>query len=163
MDNCFLQDESMIDEGSDELHLIRAQIWDHLYQEIMPFWANHGIDHEFGGYLTNLDAQGNLIKADMDKYIVTQTRMIWGMSVFSELLPDVHEYQEYARKGVDFFIHNFWDQDRGGWAWRVNRDGSMVDNGKVVYGQSFAIYALAQYTLSTKDPRGLSLFFCRCQ
>jgi mannobiose 2-epimerase len=31
----------------------------------------------------------------------------------------------------------------------------MLDNGKVVYGQSFAIYALATYTLATGDPRGL--------
>ena len=31
----------------------------------------------------------------------------------------------------------------------------MLDNGKLVYGQSFAIYALATYTLATGDARGL--------
>jgi mannobiose 2-epimerase len=145
----------MTNQSIDELHFIRAQVRDHLYQGIMPFWANHGIDHEYGGYLTNLDDQGNLIQADTDKYIVTQTRMIWGMSVFSELLPNARQYLDFAKQGADFFIRNFWDRECGGWGWRVKRDGSVIDSGKVMYGQSFAIYALAQYSLSTKDARGL--------
>lgn len=125
----------------------------HLESGILPFWLNKGIDHEFGGYLTCFDDQGKPF-GEMDKLITTQTRMIWGMSAL------YGEYRklgllEAARQGVQFFIDHFWDSRHGGWYWRVSREGNPIDQGKVVYGQSFAIYALAQYTLSTGDGIGL--------
>lgn len=138
----------------------RDELARHLHEGIMPFWTERGVDTTYGGYLTCFDAEGNLDARDTDKYIVTQTRMIWGFSLFHTLDPDNERYPAYARQGVDFFIDHFWDEAHGGWAWRVARDGTLLDNGKVVYGQSFAIYALAQYTLSTGDPRGLD-YACR--
>jgi len=145
----------MKDTDKSALLRVRNEMRRHFYEELIPFWAEHGIDRRHGGYLTCFDDQARLLEDDTDKYIVTQTRMIWGMSVFAELLPDAPEYAEHARQGAEFFIRHFWDAGRGGWAWRVRRDGTMVDDGKVVYGQSFGIYAMAQYYLSTKDPRGL--------
>lgn len=145
----------MSEPSHTNLARIKAQVRQHLYEGIIPFWASRAIDHEFGGYLTCIDAAGNLTLDDTDKYIVTQTRMIWGLSAFSELLSGSHQYRDFAVQGVDFFIEHFWDHENGGWAWKVKRDGTLLDKGKVVYGQSFAIYALAQYTLSTEDPRGL--------
>lgn len=122
----------------------------------MPFWTERGVDETYGGYLTCFDAAGELLEADTDKYIVTQTRMIWGFSIFHLIDPDEPRYHQAARQGVDFFIEHFWDDDRGGWHWKVARDGALIDDGKVVYGQSFAIYALATYYLATGDERGLS-------
>lgn len=56
---------------------------------------------------------------------------------------------------MDWIITHFWDDNYGGWFWKINADGSQLDNGKVVYGQSFAIYALTEYYLATRDERGL--------
>jgi cellobiose epimerase len=131
-----------------------SEIKEHLEKGIIPFWLNKGVDKEFGGYLTCFDDKGNP-SGDTDKYIVTQTRMIWGFSAFSRLYPERKDLLEQARQGVDFFIKNFWDEEFGGWFWKVKRDGSLLDDGKVVYGQSFAIYVLAEYTKSTGDIRGL--------
>jgi len=133
----------------------RSQLQRHLSEGIIPFWTRRGVDREYGGYLTCFDAKGELIEDDTDKYIVTQTRMIWGFSLFHQLFPEEASYLEAARQGVDFFLRCFWDEQRGGWHWKVRRDGTLLDDGKVVYGQSFAIYALATYTLATGDPRGL--------
>lgn len=130
------------------------ELVEHLERGIIPFWLNNGIDREHGGYLTCFDATGRPI-GDYDKYIVTQTRMIWGTSAFSRLYPERQTFRDAAVQGVDFFLRHFWDKDRGGWFWKVARDGSMIDNGKVVYGQSFAIYALSEYTLATSDTRGI--------
>lgn len=142
-------------ESSNRLTLVREKIFRHFSEGIVPFWAERGIDAEFGGYLTNYDADGRWIAEDTDKYIVTQTRMIWGFSMFHQRFPAGRRYQDYAAQGVDFFIDHFWDMERGGWFWKVKRDGSLMDAGKVVYGQSFAIYALSQYYLATGDRRGL--------
>jgi len=130
------------------------QVTDHLEKGVIPFWLTRGTDREYGGYLTCYDENGRPTD-DTDKYIVTQTRMIWGLSHFSKHYPDNKELLEAAKQGVEFFIKYFWDKVHGGWFWKTRRDGTLVDAGKVTYGQSFAIYALAEYTLATKDPIGL--------
>lgn len=139
----------------DQLAETRQKILKHFSQGIVPFWSERGVDREYGGYLTNFDERGEWLAADTDKYIVTQTRMIWGFSIFHQVFPTEKFYLEAARQGVEFFIKHFWDNRHGGWFWKVRRDGGLIDSGKVVYGQSFAIYALSQYYLATGDRRGL--------
>ena len=139
----------------DRLTRARAQLVAHLHEGIIPFWSARGVDRECGGYLVCYDGQGALIRDQTDKHIVTQTRMIWGFSLFHSVDPDDPTHAEAARQGVDFFIDHFWDREHGGWNWLVERDGRLLDAGKVVYGQSFAIYALATYYLATGDSRGL--------
>lgn len=126
----------------------------HLEQGILPFWLSRGIDQKYGGFLTCFDDCGGPT-GDEDKYIVTQTRMIWGLSALGRFIPGRPDLLNEAKKGVDFFIRHFWDAEFGGWFWRTSRDGTPLDRGKVVYGQSFAIYALSEYFLATGDPRGL--------
>lgn len=130
------------------------EISEHLEREIIPFWLKNGIDREYGGYLTSFDSKGKRMD-DTDKYIIVQTRMIWGLSTLYRLFPENKELLKEARQGVKFFIKNFYDNEFGGWFWRTKRNGEVIDNGKVVYGQGFAIYALTEYTLATKDPIGL--------
>jgi mannobiose 2-epimerase len=137
-----------------KLKNVQEEMKSHLENGIIPFWIKNGVDKEFGGYQTNFDENGKACD-DTDKYIVTQTRMIWGFSRLYRTYPANKALLEGAKQGVDFFIRYFWDPTNGGWYWRTSRDGSMIDNGKVVYGQSFAIYALSEYYISTGDIRGL--------
>lgn len=130
-----------------------VEIDDHLQHGIIPFWLRNGIDAQHGGYLTCFDADGRPLP-DTRKYLVSQTRMIWGMSAFYRLNGDAR-LLEAARQGVDFLIRHFWDARHEGWHWQVARDGALLDDGKVVYGQSFTIYALSEYTLAVGDPRGI--------
>jgi mannobiose 2-epimerase len=133
---------------------VRDRLANHLDNEIIPFWLNNGVDWQQGGFLTCFDANGKP-SGDDHKYLVTQSRMIWGMSAFYRLYPTRQTLYRAAVHGVDFFIRHFWDQCNGGWRWKTARDGTVLDNGKLVYGQSFAIYALSEYTLATQDQRGL--------
>ena len=128
---------------SEELSTALREIRENLEQGIIPFWLERGIDRQCGGYLTCLDGAGEPL-GDTDKYIVTQTRMIWGFSALYEEYRD-ERLREAARQGYSFFLRHFWDADNLGWFWKVRRDGACLDAGKVVYGQGFAIYALATY------------------
>lgn len=130
------------------------EITAHLETGILPFWLGNGVDREHGGYLTAFDAQGHPT-GDTDKSIVSETRMIWGFSALAQSYPARPELVEAARQGVDFFLGHFWDREFGGWVWKVARDGARLDDGKVVFGQCYAIYALAEYSLATGDPRDL--------
>lgn len=137
----------------DLLQQAYEEIVHHLEQEWMPFWEKNGIDRQAGGYLVCFDADGN-VQEDADKYIVTQTRMIWAYSALARKIGKT-QYLQDAKQGVEFFIKNFWDETYGGWYWKTDRKGSVLDTGKVVYGQTFAIYALSEYTLASGDPIGL--------
>lgn len=131
----------------------RDQMRDHLRDDILNFWLSKAVDKPYGGYLTYFDGDGRPWELT-DKYIVTQTRMIWGLSLFSQMFPDDPRIRAALEQGVDFFLQFFWDMQHGGWFWSTRRNGDLLDDGKVVYGQSFALYALAQYGLSTGDCRG---------
>lgn len=67
-----------------------AEIRRDLEEGIIPFWLNNGVDKEYGGYLTCFDENG-MPTGDTDKYIVTQTRMIWGLAAM---------YEEYPRENL---------------------------------------------------------------
>lgn len=120
---------------------------------IISFWRERSEDKEFGGFLTNFDSAGNDLGTP-EKYLNTQCRLIW---TFSALLRNGKstEYEYLARQGVDFLIAHFWDEKYEGFYWKCNRDGSCLDDGKIVYGESFAIYALSEYYIATQDKRGL--------
>jgi mannobiose 2-epimerase len=48
-----------------------------------------------------------------------------------------------------------WDEQHGGFFWKCWQDGTRLDDGKIAYGESFALYALSEYYLATRDARGL--------
>jgi mannobiose 2-epimerase len=48
-----------------------------------------------------------------------------------------------------------WDKENGGFYWMMDRKGNVKIDKKIIYGQSFAIYSLSEYTLATGDKRGL--------
>lgn len=136
-----------------KIETMKQEIQRNLEEGILPFWIKNGIDHENGGYLLNFDENGKAL-GDSEKMLVTQTRMIWGFSILAREYKS-EEYLAYAKQGVDFFIRNFWDEEYGGWYWTVEPDGKMIDGGKVVYGQTFVIYALSEYALASGDKKAL--------
>jgi mannobiose 2-epimerase len=148
-----LNDEELKAEILGNLKMNHQQIHSHLFNELIPFWDKNAVDKLHGGFLTNFNEQGKAI--DMpEKYLNTQCRMIWWFSHLNMISPS-ESHVEKAKQGVDFLIKYLWDTEHEGWRWKVERDGSPLDDGKVVYGQSFAIYSLADYYLSTGDQRGL--------
>ena len=151
---CFLQHvHSQTTEINKTMNTEYESIHAHLYNELIPFLEKNAVDKTYGGFMTNFDANG--LALDMpEKYLNTQCRMIWWFSQLNSVVPSASN-KEKAKQGVDFLIKYLWDEKNGGWRWKVKRDGSPIDDGKIVYGQSFAIYALADYYISTGDKRGL--------
>ncbi|GMW00707.1 MAG: hypothetical protein AMXMBFR84_18440 [Candidatus Hydrogenedentota bacterium] len=130
------------------------EVQNHLRDELLPFWLTHGVDKEYGGYLTYLDKDGNPTGETLKTHLC-QTRMIYTYSSVHRAGFGSGEFLENARQGVNFMIEHFWDDDHGGWFWTAQQDGTPVNQSKLTYGQSFAIYALSEFQMASGDYRGL--------
>ncbi|MDO4739748.1 MAG: AGE family epimerase/isomerase [Eubacteriales bacterium] len=141
-----------------ELLNAKQEIQRTLAEKVIPFWLERSVDEQYGGYLTSFDENGRF-DGNGVKYMVTQSRMLWG---FSYLAPfarpeDRPAMKAAADQGFAFFKKYFFDPEHGGVYWMLDRDGSVADPAKLVYGEGFAIYALAQYAISYQNEEALAL------
>lgn len=141
-----------------KLKEVKQEIQALLADRIIPFWLDRAVDTQYGGYLTSFDENGRF-DGNGVKYMVTQSRMLWG---FSYLAPFAHpedrpRMKAAADQGFEFFKKYFFDPMYGGVYWMLNRDGSVADPAKLVYGEGFAIYALAQYAITYQSEEALTL------
>lgn len=125
-----------------------------LIEEILPFWER-SVDHEFGGFITDLDENGRR-HGNGDKHLVMQTRMVYSFALGHRLTGNP-SYLAYARHGVEFLRYSFYDAEHGGWFRTVNRQGEPIDRDKWPYAIAFAVYALADYYRASGDHEALQL------
>jgi mannobiose 2-epimerase len=127
-----------------------------LEEAVVRFWYPRVLDRTHGGYRVAFDAAG-APAADGSKMIVTQARMLW---LFARLARAGHrsaDMREAAAHGYRFLDDRMWDRRHGGYVWEVDETGARVtDATKVIYGEAFALYALAEYHRATGDPGALA-------
>jgi len=118
-----------------------------LTQNILGFWYPGKIDPA-GGYLLNHDVQGHS-KGPGVRAIVTQARMVWFFARMARFGHDPKKMLEAADHGYKFLRERMWDAKHGGFYWEVDALGKPTKANKHLYGQSFALYALAEYALAS--------------
>ena len=81
----------------------RRRIADDLWGSVVPFWLEHSLDREHGGYLNQLDRDGSCFGDD--KHVWLQGRQVW---MFSKLFLDRGDerYLEAARLGAEFLARH---------------------------------------------------------
>lgn len=63
-----------------------------------------------------------------------------------------------AEHGFQFLKDHMWDNGFGGFYWEVDSEGSATTKPhKHLYGQSFGLYALAEYIQASNDPDAVHL------
>lgn len=123
-------------------------------QQLLPFWLDRCRDTEHGGFITHFDEAGKDTGED-EKSLIAQTRTVYSMASAHRHGYGNGQCAEYAKHGVDFLVNTMWDEEYGGFYWTTNRRGDVQIDQKILYGLSFAMYALSEYTLATGDPVGL--------
>ena len=113
---------------------------------LLKTWYPRIIDTIHGGYWTNFEYDWTLSK-DQDKMLVTQARGLWTASRAASVFPDNKVYRKAADHGYEFLTRHMWDEKEW-WILSVlfirfitDRDPSF----KLIYGNSFALYALSEY------------------
>jgi mannobiose 2-epimerase len=144
-----------------EIRTWKQQSEAHLHNELLPFWLDRCWDDQYGGFITQFDAGGNDSGVD-EKSLLAHMRTIYSLSLASMKGHDPdRRCEELARKGVQVALDSYWDPVYGGFYWLFNRKNEVLIDKKIVYGLSFAIYALSTYTQAFGDPVGLE-YASRC-
>ncbi len=142
---------------SDELLLSPARIdqliavyRDGLLQDTLPFWINHAIDREHGGYLFGLDQDGTVI--DTDKPLWTHGRFAWLLATLYATVEPNPQWLELAAHGVEFIEKHGFDDD-GRMFYSVTRDGRPLRKRRYFFSETFAIMAMAAFARASGEPR----------
>jgi len=138
----------------EEVVALKTEAINHLNSELLPFWTSRIMDTIKGGFITHFDKDGKDTGQD-EKSLIAQTRSVYTFSSAHRAGFGEGKFAAIAKHGVDFLINKMWDNEYGGFFWMMDRKGNVKIDQKIIYGHSFAIYSLSEYTLATGDPRGI--------
>ena len=116
-----------------------------LLDNVLPFWSQHSLDREYGGYFTCLDREGNVY--DTDKFIWLQNRQLWTYSMLYNRLEQKSEWLDIARHGAEF-LAKYGRDDQGDWYFALDQTGQPLIQPYNIFSDCFAAMAFSQYALA---------------
>ena len=124
-----------------------------LLGNILPFWQKHA---PATGVFAFQGEVGNDLKPNPQavRGMLLSARILWTFSAAHRMYPD-KGYLAVADAAYKDLEQRFWDVKQGGYFWAANPDGSIYNSTKQSYGQSFALYGLAEYHLASQRPEPL--------
>jgi cellobiose epimerase len=131
-----------------ELDLLIQRLEKTLVENILSFWFPKTIDPT-GGYLLHHDTEGKP-KGPGVRSIVTQSQMLWFFARMARHGHEPRKMLEAAEHGYKFLRDRMWDPKHGGFYWEVDALGKPTKPNKHLYGQSFALFACAEYAQATR-------------
>lgn len=140
----------------------------YLREKVMPYWWDTAVDFRNGGYVLSdrLDPSPNAVDPwprrllsllsskvhlhahrEREKQLVSQSRMLFIFSLAHRLgySDGKRNYLEAAEVGFHFLIEYMLDKKYGGFFWKSDQEGRVIEPCKSLYGQAFALYALVEY------------------
>lgn len=115
---------------------IRAWIFD----LALPYWADRGIDYDFGGVHEALSYQGKPVDLG-GKRIRVLMRQIYSFAK-AKHYGWQGEHERILRHCFDTLVNTGWHDD-GGWIHRYNNDGTVQDDQRDTYDHAFALLSCA--------------------
>ncbi len=94
---------------------------DHLTNSVLPFWLNHTLDREHGGYFSGVDRRGQIY--DPRKYVWMQARAVWTFQTLYSTFEPRPEYRDAAEL-IFGFVHRYARQGEPRVWFSLNRDGA---------------------------------------
>jgi mannobiose 2-epimerase len=126
-------------------YLRRAEV--DLRENILPFWTKRVVNPDNGGFYGSLTNDLGVDRAAERGALLT-SRILWTFSAAYVRYRDP-AYLAMADHAYGDLIQHFHDGTHGGFWWSVSADGAVLRDRKQVYGQAFAVYALAEYHAAT--------------
>jgi N-acylglucosamine 2-epimerase len=119
-----------------------------LLGDILPFWQQHSLDREHGGYFTCLDRRGEVY--DTDKFVWLQARQVWLFSMLYNRLEKDPAWLAVARSGAEFLRRHGRD-GAGNWYFSLTAAGEPLVQPYNIFSDCFAAMAMSQFALASGD------------
>jgi mannobiose 2-epimerase len=126
---------------------LQNEIQEELFTNILPFWINHAIDYENGGFFGAL-SNDLVVDNSVPRSAVLTSRLLWTYSAAYHTNKR-SEYLEIAEHAYSYLNRAFIDPLYGGVFWTVNAKAKPLQDYKHSYAQAFAIYGLSEYYAAT--------------
>ncbi len=143
---------------------LAAEMNGSLQKDVLDKWYKLAVDPAGGFFEMFSDTWAHAAAtrgaaADQTRSVVYQARLTWLAAQAADHDPARRDdYLKISRHGAEFLEDKQWDKDKGGFWWSVDVAGKPVNaTEKHVYGNAFAIYALAENFRVTHDAAALDL------
>ena len=120
---------------------------------VIPFWIDHSIDKQYGGFLTCLDRTGEVY--DGQKQMWMQWREVYMFAALYNSKFRKMEFLKFAEDGFDFLFKHGRNQ-HGKFAYLLDRSGKILSEtagGFEVFTGSFAAIGAAELFAATGNPK----------
>ncbi len=126
---------------------ITARVRSYLEGKLLPFWLAR-VAAPAGGFTTYFDRDGNPT-GKTARTLIQQTRSIFMLSHATRAGLGGGRPAAILAPGLEWFLRTFRDPVHDGWFWIVDGSGSPLSTDKIIYGHSFAIYAMSECAIAT--------------
>jgi N-acylglucosamine 2-epimerase len=133
---------------AEQAESLRQQYSAALFQDVIPWWMEHSLDPEYGGFYSLLERDGRPWATD--KYIWMHGRQVWMLSHLCNAHESRQEWRDAARLGADF-LRRYAFKDDGQLHFRLTRDGQSRSEVLSLYTEVFVAIALAEYSHALQD------------
>lgn len=117
-----------------------------LLHRVMPFWMQHSIDHQCGGFFTCLERDGSVF--DTDKFVWLQGREVWMLATLYNRVEQRSEWLQAAIQGAEFLNAHGHDGHYN-WYFALDRQGHPLVEPYNIFSYTFAVIAFGQLALAT--------------
>jgi len=127
---------------------LREQYRAALFDDVIPWWMQHSLDREHGGYYSQIERDGTLYGTD--KYMWMNGRQVWMLSHLYNTHEPRPEWREAAELGADFLLAHAFTPE-GKMHFRLTREGRSRSEVLSVYTELFAAIGLAEHSKAAGD------------
>jgi N-acylglucosamine 2-epimerase len=120
-----------------------------LLEGLVPFWFKYGMDWDFGGVLSCMTEEGEIISEE--KYIWSQARSLWTFSALYNRVEQRPEFLRAAENSLRFLLDKGKDE-QGRYVYRTTRSGEVIEGAVSIYSDCFAVYGLSEYYRARQNP-----------
>ncbi|MDP2425813.1 MAG: AGE family epimerase/isomerase [bacterium] len=121
---------------------------------VFSFWANHGYDSQFGGFMTYLDKEGNHFSTDKSVWALGRGIQTFAW-YYQEVKPSIR-FLNVALHTFEFMKKYAYDVDHRMY-FSLTQEGLPIQKRRYWYSEAFASTGSIQLYSVTKDPRHLAL------
>lgn len=140
---------------SQELTALREAMRAELQENVLPYWMNHVVDEQRGGFYGEVDLDGQPLPT-ANKACVLNTRILWTFAAAARVFGR-EDYRLMAERAFAYIRDFFLDNEHGGFFMDLDCDGRPVNDIKHTYAQAFGLYSLCEYYRLAPSPELLTL------